>query len=180
MGYLPQDINRPLAQRSAIVNTAGGLVASPFTGAVNTAVLLFAAAGIVSGPTSYIVEVNDAAAGTSVVLRKPGVYEVRLYLEITEPIDVRFGISQDVAAAGLNTEPSFATNGFLDVQRATTALLLSNSGPITTHILVRPEQSIAGTTIRFHATIVGGAAPANAFIAAGCYYTILRNNQEHS
>lgn len=179
MGHLPQNINRPLTLQSAIVNT-GGLVVSPFTGAVNTSILLFAVAGTVSGPTSYITETNDAAAGTSVVLFKPGVYEVRLYLEITEPVDVRFGISQDVAAAGLNTEPSFATAGFLDVQRATTAVLLSNSGPITTHVLVRPEQSIAGTTIRFHTTLVGGAAPAAALIAAGCYYTILRNNQEHA
>lgn len=179
MGHLPQNINRPLTLQSAITNT-GGLVVSPFTGAVNTSILLFAVAGTVSGPTSYITETNDANAGTSVVLFKPGVYEVRLYTEIEEPVDVRFGISQDVAAAGLTTEPSFATAGFLDVQRATTAALAANAAPITTHVLVRPEQSISGTTIRFHATLVGGAAPTDALNQAPVYYTILRNNQEHA
>ncbi len=180
--HLAQNINRPLSHRLAIVNT-GGLVATPFVGAVNDAVLLFTAAGTQS-PVGNVemVEDNDGDDGTSIAIVKPGVYQVRLYLEITEPFDVRFGISQDVAAAGLTTEPSFATDGFLDVQRNTAANMLSNSAGISRNVIVSPEQSLAGvgSVIRFHATLVGGAVPTNALIAAGCYYTIVRNNQAHS
>lgn len=179
--YLPQNINRPLSHRLAIVTT-GGLVASPFTGAVNTAVLLFANLGTVSGPTTEMVSDNDGDDGTSIAIVKPGVYQVRLYLEADEPIDVRVGISQDVAAGGLTAEPSFATAGMLDVQRFTTLANLANAMCLSRNVIVSPEQSLAGvgSLIRFHATLVGGAAPAGAFVQAAAYYTIVRNNQAHS
>lgn len=175
---LEQGINRPLTERSEITNT-GGLVASPFTGAVNDAVLLFLVAGTVVGVPAYISEVNDANAGTSVTLFKKGVYEVKLYLEQLAAQTSEFGISQDVAAAGLTDDPSFAIAGFLEVGVSTTIAGHRRPLSITTTVLVQPEQEIAGTVIRFHATAGGDAPPAADFEQAAAYYSIRRLNDLH-
>ncbi len=176
--HLAQNINLPLALRSEIVNT-GGLVADPFTGAVNDTVLLFAAVGAITGPAAYITEINEANNGTSVTLQKAGVYEVKLYLQEVASQTVVIGISQDVAAAGLNSDPSFAIAGFLDVQSGTTGVGQVQPMSLTTTIIVRPEDEVAGTVIRFHASDGANGAPAGSFTQAAAYYRIRRVNQAH-
>lgn len=180
MGHLPQNINLPIAQRSELTNT-GGIVAG-FTGTANDAVLLFATPFTPQqGPPSYIVETNDAAAGTSVSINEPGVYAVELYIEPAGANTVHFGISQDVAAAGLTTDPDFATAGFLAVGHAVSLAAAVLPALLQTTVMVSPEQSIAGSVIRFHATDGGDAAPgAGSIIVASCYYRIRKINQLHS
>lgn len=178
---LPQSLNFPLSERSEILNT-GGLVAG-FTGAVNDAVLLFTAPGVITGPTpAYITQANDANAGTSVALLKKGVYSVKLYLQGAGANTVEYGMSLDVAAAGLNSDPSFAIAGFQDVQTlvgvaGTTAI----PAEISSTIIVSPEdEGGGGTIVRFHATAGGDAAPgAGSIVVAACYYRIRRINDAH-
>ncbi len=183
--HLRQNINNPIAQISSAFNTVGGLVATPFTGAVNDSVLLFAAAPLILGPGGYLAANNDANNGTTVTINKPGAYTCVLSVECDEePIDVVVGLSQDVAAAGLTNAPAFATAGFLDVQRTTYAGAPTAGMrvplQIATTVIVSPEQAVAGSVIRFHATTPAGAAPANAFVAASAFYVVQRVNQAHS
>lgn len=181
MGYLPQSVNFPLSERSEILNT-GGLVAG-FTGAVNDAVLLFTALGVITGATpAYITQTNDANLGTSVALLKSGVYSVKLYLQAAGANTVDYGMSLDVAAAGLNSDPSFAIAGFQDVQSligvaGTTAI----PAEVSSTIVVSPEdEGGGGTILRFHATNGANAAPgAGSLTVAACYYRIRRINAAH-
>ncbi len=177
MGHLAQSINLPLTERREIVNT-GGLVVSPFTGAVNDAVLLFSAAGVVTGPAADMVETNNANDGTSVLVRKAGIYEIKLYVEQTAGTTVTFGVSDDVAAAGLNSDPSFAIAGFLDVQNSVTVAGHTAALSVTTYAFIRPEDQ--SSIIRFHATNGANGAPAAALTAKAVYYRIRRINQLHS
>ncbi len=180
---LRQNINNPDDQVAAALNTIGGFVASPFTGAVNDTVLLFAAASLVLGPPSYIVAANDANAGTSITIFKPGVYLTEFYCEgAGEPVDFVYGLSQDVAPAGLNSAPSFAIAGFLDVQRITYAAVVGTTPNVSikSYVVVSPEQSAAGSIVRFHASTAAGAAPALDLLQATPFFKILRVNQAHS
>ncbi len=179
MGHFSQNINLPLSARAEILNT-GGLVATPFTGVVNDAVLLFTALGVITGPPAGIVQANDANAGTSVTLFQPGVYDVKLYLQQLAAQTTEYGISQDVAAAGLIGDPSFAIAGFLEVRRSV-SIAGQTAEPlgISTTVFVNAAQAANGTVIRFHATDGAGAAPAADFTAAACYYRIQRINQNY-
>jgi len=179
MRRFAQNINLPLSERRGIINT-GGLVASPFTGSASDAVLLFLAAGTVTGPTADIVETNSATLGTSVVITAPGVYEAKLYLQQVPAVTVVAGISQDVAAAGLTGDPSFAIAGFIDVQtKVTIAGQTAAAWSITSTIFVPPELE-GGTTIRFHATDGAGGAPAVSLTQAAPYYSIQKINDLHA
>ncbi len=182
MGAEPtqQSINSPLSLRSAIVNT-GGLVGSPFTGTANIAVLLFTAAGVVTGPAAFYNEVNDAAAGTSVTLTRAGVYSVTLHLEQAATQATTMGISQDVAAAGLNSRPAFTIAGFEDVWGSLSTAATNPSMTVTTPIYVDDALvGAGGSVIRFHATTSGGAAPAGDLNAAPAYYRIRLVNALHA
>lgn len=187
---LPQNINRPLDTRLEVFNRSG-LVASPFTGATSLTVLLFAGASGFVGPQgaiqvpSWVTAVNDANLGTLVTLIEPGTYQVDLYLEqVGDPVadtDVVYGISQDVAAGGLIAVPSFATAGMLAVQR-NVSLEDIVPLPISAIAYVSPEQSIAGSIIRFHAALGAGGPPVDALTAGdpGAWFRIRRINQLHS
>ena len=185
MGYLPQAVDLPLAARNELLNT-GGLVVSPFTGAVNTAVLLFTAAATPVGPQgavaipTWATSANDANAGTSVTLLKPGMYFVQLYCQQVAAVDVTYGISQDAAAGAITAVPAFATAGIVAVQRRVT---IAGQTQVATHLSalvpVSPEQSIAGSVIRFLATLSAGGAPANTQTAAAAWYRIRKLNDLH-
>lgn len=187
MGYLPQAIDLPLAARNELLNT-GGLVASPFTGSVNTAVLLFAAAATPTGPQgavaipSWATSDNSATLGTSITLLKPGMYFVQLYVQQVASVDVVYGISQDVAAAGLlaTAIPAFATAGMLAVQRRVTiAGQTQTATPLWAIVPVSPEQSQLGSVIRFHATLGATGAPAVTQTAAAAWYRVRKLNDLH-
>lgn len=173
--HLQQSINLPIPTRREVLNTTG-LVASPHTGTINTTVLNFAGAATFIGPQgavaipSWIDSTNSATLGTTVTIFKPGVYMVELYLEqIADAMvgfDITFGISQDVAAAGLIAVPSFATAGVIAVERHVTIA----TETIVPHLVkvpvtVSPEQSSAGSVIRFHAALTAGGAPVDALTA---------------
>lgn len=176
--HLPQNLNQPLALRNEIRNE-GGLVATPFTGSVAIAVLLWNLAGDRVGPTDFMTELNSATEGTTVTIFKAGVYEATLRLEQAASQDTFYGISQDGVDAVRLTTPTFANAGMLDVQHSISAAATVRMLPITTDFVVRPEQEGTGSVIRFHAAIAGDAAPAGDLVAAGCYYTIRRINQAH-
>lgn len=181
-GYLPQNINLPLDQRVEVLNT-GGLVASPFTGAVSVAVLLFTAASVVTGPAAFASAANDANLGTIVTLNKPGIYSCKLYLQ--QVFDgagaITFGISQDVAVGGLTAVPAFATAGMLAVRNNVNVATMTNTPlEIATRLTVSPEQADAGSLVRFHCTLSAGLAPALSLVAAAAYFRIRRINQLHA
>lgn len=176
---LRQNINNPLAQRRSIVNT-GGLVASPFTGSTNDVVLLFNAAGTVTGPAADIVETNSATDGTSVLISAPGIYLVSLYVEVVESVTVIAGISQDQTTNLAGADPAFATPGVLDVQTMTLPASTLAGISISRAVFVSPEDADAGSTIRFLASDGSNGAPTSALTQAACYYTIEQINQLHS
>jgi hypothetical protein len=187
--HLQQSINQPLAQRLEVLNTTG-LVASPFTGAVAIATLLFAGASEFIGPQgavaipSWLTTINDADQGTLVRIFQPGVYMAELYLEQNDvgTTDTTYGISADVDVAGLTAVPSFATPGMLAVARNQTVAGETNVPlELCAPIDVSPDQSIAGVAVRFHATLSAGLAP-EALVAGspGAYFRIRRINQLHS
>ncbi len=187
MSYLPQAIDLPLASRNELLNT-GGLVATPFTGSGNTAVLLFTAAATPTGPQgavaipSWATSANDAVAGTSVTILKPGMYFVQLYAQQVASVDVVYGISQDVAAAGLlaTAIPAFATAGFVSVQRRVTIAGQSQTSTLLSAVIpVSPEQSQLGSVIRFHATLGATGAPAATQTAAAAWYRVRKINDLH-
>jgi hypothetical protein len=185
MGHLAQNINLPLSARNELLNT-GGLVASPFTGAVNTSVLLFAAAATPTGPQgavaipSWAFATNDANAGTVVVLLEPGMYFAQLYVQQVASVDVTYGISQDVVVGGFTAVPAFATAGMLAVQRRVTiAGQTQISTPLSAYIPVSPENSQIGTSVRFHATLTAGGAPAVTQTAAAAWFRIRKINDLH-
>jgi hypothetical protein len=155
-------------------------VGTPFTGSTNDVVLLFTAAGTVTGPTADIVETNSATDGTSVTISKAGVYLVKLYLEIVASVTVVAGISQDQTTNLAGADPAFATPGVLDVQ--TTTLPASNLAAmsISRVIFVSPEDEAAGSVIRFLASDGSAGAPAASLTQAACYYSIEQINQLHS
>lgn len=180
MGYHEQGINNPLSEQRSFVNN-GGLQASPFTGVVNDAVLLFAAGGTQVGPTGDIVVANDANDGTSVTLNKSGIYEVKLYLEQLAATVLEYGISEDVAAAGLVNDPDFSILGMLEVGNNTTIAGQLQPIELVTTVLVSPEEEGgAGKVVRFHATDGANGAPALRFTQAACYYSVRRVNQLHA
>ncbi len=177
MGYLEQDINNPLTEQRSFVFT-GGLVASPFTGASATAVLLFIAGGTQEGPPADIVVDNDADDGTTVTLNKQGIYEVKLYLEQLASVVLEYGISEDVAAAGLTDDPDFAIAGMLEVGNSTTPA--ANVFPLELVTTVTVAQGELGKVIRFHATDGANGAPALRFTQIAPYWSIRRINQLHA
>jgi hypothetical protein len=188
---LDQNINKPLESRLEILNT-GGLVPTPFTGGTSTTVLRFAAASTFIGPQgavqppSFATAVNDANLGTVITIFEPGVYIADLYVQqIADAMvgfDVTLGISQDIGAAGLTAVPSFATAGILAVHRnVSIANELIIPLPVQAPFMVSPEQSIAGSVIRFHAALTAGGAPVDALTAdvPGAWFRIRRENQLH-
>lgn len=169
--HLQQSINLPIPTRREVLNTTG-LSASPHTGTINTTVLLFAGAPTFVGPQgavpipSWLDSANSATLGTTVTIFKPGVYMAELYLEQLDGFDITFGISQDVAAAGLIAVPAFATAGVLTVSRNVSVATETNVPHLVkVPITVSPEQSAAGSVIRFQAALTAGGAPVDAFVA---------------
>lgn len=181
--HLRQNINQPLATRLELLNTAG-LVASPYTGSASTSVLLFAGAdaamqyvgpqGAVQVP-SWITAISSATLGTVITIFKKGVYMVELYVEQLADFDLVWGISQDVAVAGLTAVPTFATAGMLTVERnvsVATETIVPHQ--IAVPVMVSPEQEQLGSAIRFHAALAGSAPPVDALTAGspGAWFRI--------
>lgn len=185
MGYLPQGIDLPLAARCEALNTTG-LVATPFTGSVNTAVLLFTGAAVITGPQgntaipTWIASANSATDGTSVTIFKPGVYDVSLYVQQVASVDVTYGISQDAAAGAITAVPAFATAGIIAVaRRVTIAGQTQVATGVRSTVMVSPEQSLAGSIIRFLATLSAAGAPANTQTAAAAWFRVRKLNDLH-
>ena len=158
-----QNINLPNIQEVSFLIT-GGLVAA-MTGTTNDAVLNFTGVAVIVGPTGAITSTNSVADGTTVGITLPGVYQVELGGTLGAAASAEMGISQDVAAAGLTTDPAFATAGMLDVLGATAPAATVIPFKLSTTVLVRANAAgqagtPAGSIIRFHGTAGGDAAPA--------------------
>jgi hypothetical protein len=185
MSYLQQTIDRPLAARNEVLNTTG-LVATPFTGVTSTAVLLWTGAAGFTGPQgavqvpTWLTATNDANLGTVVTIFKPGVYSAFLYCQQVASVDITYGISADVVVGGLTAVPAFATAGMLAVARRVTIAGQTQVGiTLAAEIMVSPEQSIAGSVVRFHATLSAGGAPAASQTAAAVWFRIRKVNDLH-
>lgn len=167
---LPQSINQARFQDIGAFNS--GLVASPFTGSINDAVLLFAAANeSIQGPPEYTTVDNSVTLGTSVTLTKKGIYAVELGLSYLAAATLLVaGISQD--AANLTADLLISDPGALDAS-GEISLAAATSGflKLTTTVFVSPEQQAAGSVIRFHAS-AADAAPSAMLTALTTYYRI--------
>lgn len=172
------------ASKRVFVRATGGLVAGR-TGAVNDAVLLFAVAPVVTGSVDLVTAANDAAAGSSFVIRAPGIYAVELYVEIlADALIPVLGISQDVAAAGLIGAAAFATAGFVDVMTpvipvgtaagAIVPVKISTTLEVTDIQARQVVGGITGSILRFHASTAAGATPGVGLQQAPPYYRIRR------
>jgi len=166
-----QNTNQSLSQVVEALNT-GGLVASPFTGSVNISVLLFTAATTLTAATPFMTAVNSAANGTSLTIFKPGRYSVELGLATLAGVAPTFGISQDVAAAGLTGVPAFTIAGFTDVLPSLVPAATNIPIKITSELVVSRAQAQAGSVIRFHAALAGPAAPAASIVQTSAYFRV--------
>lgn len=177
MTQAAQNLNYDASKPSSIVNT-GGLNAS-FTGTTNDAVLRFNAAGTVVG--AGIVETTTAADGTSVAITRPGIYVVDFTGVALGGTTVHAGVSINVAAAGLTTDPSYAIAGFISVQQPIVAAADVGQPINFTGIFI---ENIKGQTsvVRFHATNGSDAAPVFTGLAAFFAYRItrLQDSRGHS
>lgn len=170
-------INRDAQKISSIINT-GGLNAAE-TGSTDDAVLRFAAAGTIIGPG--IAEATTAANGTIVTITRPGWYNIELrgVTKATTVVDV--GISANVAAAGLNSDPAYTIAGMLVAQGSINSTLATTQLPI---VLDAKLEVIKGASalVRFHATNGSDAAPDFSTTLASFYFRIVRlgNTRGHS
>lgn len=175
---MPQ--NRPKLQSINLPQYPGniaaqnrGLVAG-FVGAVNDTVLLWDPANqsIVPTADSGVTITNDANAGTSVLLVKPGIYVLRLSLvvNVTGTPTIVAGIN--VGGAGLTTDPSYTT--CVSVGRVVIITADDQAGIelVATINVESPGQTIP---VRFQASNGAGGAPAaDSLVIADCAYAISR------
>lgn len=172
------------ASKRVFVRANGGLVAGR-TGVVNDAVLLFLTAPTVTGSVDLVTAANDANAGTSIVLRAPGIYIAELYVEIlADALIPVLGISQDVAAAGLIGAAAFGIAGFLDVLTPVvpvgSAAGMIYPVKLTTEFEVNDIQArqvvggVTGSIIRFHASTAAGATPGAGLQQVPPYWRVRR------
>ncbi len=165
---LADNLNLDAQKVSGLLNT-GGLNATE-TGGTDDAVLRWNAAAAVTG--LGITEATTAANGTIITIDRPGEYDINLtgLTEASGTVDV--GVSANVAAAGLNSNPEFAILGFLKViQPILTPAALQIPFTMNTKVFV-----IKGTAqlVRFHATNGSDAAPDFSSTIAEFSYRITR------
>ena len=172
MQHPRQSVNQNLDQRVEALST-GGFVASPFTGSVNTAILLFAVAATITGPAAFIDVINSATLGTLVRLRKAGRYSVEFGVVTAASGQPVLGVSENVAAAGLTGDASFAINGIVDVLTPLAPAATNLPVKITTEVIVPPSFETAADPfgVRFHAS-ASGNPPANLLIQASGYFRV--------
>jgi len=176
------------ASERIIVRAVGGFT-TVRTGTTNISVLNFAnnptVNGVVAGQAEYVTAANSATLGSSVVLRMPGIYTVQFFANIVaDALIPIFGISQDVAAAGLTTAPSFATAGFFNVQPPVVAVAtaagciipvnITSSFEVTDRQAAQVAGGVTGSIIRFHAATSGPATPGAGVEQATGYFEIRR------
>ena len=169
MTHLPQSLNQGRAVDVSAFNA--GLVATPFTGSTNTSVLLWDPANqALTGADDFRSVENSATLGTSVTLTRKGVYLVELNLAVTaDAAALVAGISQD--GTDLNTDILITDAGALDATGLITNATDLTNVKLTTMAFVAPEQQIAGSVIRFHAS-AGDAAPAIMLTQATSWYRV--------
>lgn len=144
------------------------------TGSTNDAVLRFNAAGTATedDPGTFT-ETTTAADGTSLAIKKAGIYLFTFTATLTGAVPVFFGISQDVAAAGLVNDPAFATTGFLAI--ADCLSVASNTAVCSLMATVYVSRALAasatGSVLRCHATNSGNAAPVG-IVAGSVQYRV--------
>lgn len=172
--------NRPKLQRinlpqypTQVAASSRGIVAG-FTGAVNDTVLLWSGVNDAIVPTASprVTITNDANAGTSVLITRPGIYLARLSLVVGVVGLPTIVAGINVGGAGLTVDPSFTTCVALGRvviitadDRATITLAASIN-------VVSPGQTVP---VRFQASNGAGAAPAaNSLVIADAAYSIDR------
>ena len=145
-----------------------------FTGAVNDTVLLWTGANDTLAPTtsSGITITNDANLGTSVLIDTPGIYVVRLSLEVNTVGTPTIVAGINIGGAGLTGDPSYANCVALGRVLIVTADDVAGIELVTTIVVAEAGQTIP---VRFQASNGAGAAPAAASLAvANCLYSIDR------
>lgn len=171
MSQSAQNLNLDAQKVGSVVNTGG--VNATETGAVDDAVLRFDVAGpTIVGPVGDITVLTTANEGTIVTINRSGYYFIEFGGATIPSGTLMFGISANVAAAGLTDDPSFAIAGFLEVlQPLVTGAATDNPVDMATELEV-----IKGTAalVRFHGTNGGDAAPVLTANIASFYYRITR------
>lgn len=168
-----QRINAELVENSLYTNNT---LHANFTGTTNDAVLLFNAAGTYTGPTGNITDSNivgpAANDGSFFSIFEPGVYAVELTVSQSGVASNVFGLSLNVANAGLSAVPALATFGMTHVVPVISLANQIASATITA--VYRITQNLAraagGAIVRGHATEPDGTPPI--LLTAGIFNSI--------
>ncbi len=160
-------INTAQEETSALFTVLNGQE----TGIPNVAVLFFTNAAA-TGPG--VTAVSDAANGAVATVTRRGVYSISLCLPTVANDTVATGISLNVAAAGLTTDPVLATAGMLQAGVNDNPVNCQTTVTHETLVVVTEVAARAGAIFRGHATDNGDLAPGNAFTNADCSMRIVR------
>lgn len=161
-------MNLDAGKITSAINT-GGLNATE-TGSTDDAVLRFdAAAPTIVGPGISVA--TTAANGTVITITHPGWYFVEFTGVTKAATTVHLGLSSNVAAAGLNSDPSFAIAGMLEVL----APIVTPAANDTPFALRHCLEVLKGTAqvVRFHATDGSDAAPDFSTTVASFSYRVV-------
>ena len=138
------------------------------TGSTDDAVLRFDNATVLAG-TGLIAATTTAAAGTTVEVSEPGVYELSLYANVTGAASIAAGIGVDLAAgAPRQSDPAYATAGIVAVAPPVTGVAaLTAAITLTKTVVISATQAAtAGQgVVYFLATDNADGAPAALVVA---------------
>lgn len=172
-----QSINLPLTDAGVYSNS---VLNAAFTGAPDTSVLRFNAAGTL--PTNFFSEVGTLAAnGTVVSITDPGVFQVELVTSQVAGVTNVWGLSFGAVTQPLTAVPAFGVDGCF--QRAQQITLAGQTISVTMTGIVLMRTAIAKATagltaannIRGLAAATGGGAPTGV-VAANVSLRIAKMN----
>lgn len=149
-----------------------GIVDMAVAGATNDATLRFNSAN--DDVTGDAISVDhDATDGDSFVINEPGLYAIMFSFSQEVNTEVMLGVSYQVAAAGLNSDPTMATAGMLDYSDQVVPLVNSLYHKLFGLFYVSQADIDAGTArARCHGTNASDAVIPDA--------TILDNTECHA
>lgn len=138
-----------------------------FTGVPDDSVLRFTNTTVIDGQAGDLAVTHAATTGTTIEVNVPGVYMATMILSVQGAVTVEYGISLDVAAAGLTGDPVYATAGIvargLHVGVAALDAQICLSVPL---VVTNTLAAQSGTGIvRFHSTDGSNAVPAGLVLA---------------
>ncbi len=152
----PNSINLASLDGSVNFTAARGLNPS-FTGAVDTAALLFTVADV---PGLRVFASTNLNNGTIAIIRAPGVYKVDLSVTAQGAVATACGIGVNMVASPIVADPVIGTDGVIKATDNLGVAAFAHLIELSTVIYVTAAQAAASLTVHFLCTNSAGAAPA--------------------